>query len=71
MRTTVRDRSNLRIADLKRRQPAATRLMNVKVPGHILDAIERMAQELDTTKTAAVIALLEAGLELAGKLKKK
>jgi len=45
--------------------------MNVKVPGHILDAIERMAQELDTTKTAAVIALLEAGLELAGKLKKK
>ena len=71
MRTIVRDRSNLRIADLKRRQPAATRLMNVKVPGQILEAIDRMAQELDTTKTAVVIALLEAGLEQGGKIKKK
>lgn len=65
------DRSNLRIADLKQRQPAATRLMNVKMPGHILDAIDRMARALDTSKTQVVIALLEAGLEQAGKLKKK
>jgi hypothetical protein len=69
--TIVRDRSDLRIADLKRRRPAATRLMNVKVPGHILEAIERMAQELDTTKTAVVIALLEAGIEQGEKSQKK
>jgi len=54
-----------------RRQPAQTKLMNVKIPGHILAAIERMANELDTTKTAVVIALLEAGLEHGGKIRKK
>lgn len=65
------DRSNLRISDLMRRPPAATRLMNVKIPGNILDEIERMAQKLATTKTAVVIALLEAGLERGGKIKRK
>jgi hypothetical protein len=65
------DRSNLKIADLMRRKPAPTKLMNVNVPGNILDSIERMADELDSTKTTLVIALLEAGLEAGGKVKKK
>ena len=67
----IGDRSNLKIADLMQRQPAATRMLNVKIPGNILDAIQRLADELDTSKTAAVVALLEAGLERGGKIKKK
>jgi len=65
------DRSNLKIADLMRRPQTTTKLMNVKVPWHILEAIEHMANELDTTKTAVVIALLEAGLAGTGKLQAK
>jgi hypothetical protein len=45
--------------------------MNVKVPAHVLEAIDRMATELDTTKTAIVIALLEAALERGEKIRKK
>lgn len=65
------DRSNLKISDLMRRPPAASKLMNVKIPGQILDAIARLADDLDTSKTAVVIALLEAGLEAGGRIKKK
>ena len=65
------DRSNLRIADLKARKPTTTRLINVKIPGHIVEAINRLAEELGTTKTEVIIALLEAGLEQGGKIKKK
>jgi hypothetical protein len=65
------DRSNLRIADLKERKPTTTRLINVKIPGHIAEAISRLAEKLGTTKTELVIALLNAGLENRGKIKKK
>ena len=65
------DRSNLRITDLKARKPTTTRLINVKIPGHIVEAINRLAEELGTTKTEVIIALLEAGLEQGGKIRKK
>jgi hypothetical protein len=65
------DRSNLRISDLKARKPTTTRLLNIKIPGQILEAITRLANELGTTKIEIVIALLTAGLEQGGKIKKK
>ena len=63
------DRGQLRIADLKRRSPVAARLMNVKIPTHIDDAITTLARQLGTTKTEVVIALLSAGLERAATLR--
>ncbi len=60
-------RSELRIADLKRRAPAATRLINVKIPANLGAAIDQLAKELDASKTEVVIALLNAGLDRAAK----
>jgi predicted XRE-type DNA-binding protein len=62
------DRSQLRIADLKQRQPRNNRLMNVKIPMHEHDAIARLAKQLGTSKTEVIVALLNAGLEQATKL---
>jgi GH24 family phage-related lysozyme (muramidase) len=59
------DRSTLRIADLKQRQPTGFRLVNVKIPAHQADAIAQLAKRLGTSKTEVVIALLNAGLETA------
>ena len=69
MSTTPIPRSQLRIADLKRRVPAGSRLMNVKIPAHLSDAIARLAKELDSSKTAVIIGLLNTGLEEAAKLR--
>lgn len=60
-------RSELRIADLKRRKRGAGRLMNVKVPAEIGAAVERVAKALDVTKTDAVVALLNHGLDVASR----
>ena len=65
------DRAQLRIADLKRRSPMAARLMNVKIPAHVHDEISALATKLGTSKTEVVVALLNAGLEQAGKLRGK
>ncbi len=65
------NRGQLRIADLKQRQPGNTRLMNVKVPTPMSDAITALAKNLGTSKTEIVLALLNAGLERAGKLRGK
>ena len=55
-------RSEIRLADLKARQPASSRLMNVKIPAHIHDAIAKLADTLNASKTSVVIALLNEGL---------
>jgi hypothetical protein len=60
-------KSELRISDLKARVHTPTRLMNVKVPTTISNAIDRLAKELDASKTDVFIALLNAGLETTGK----
>ena len=59
-------RSELRIKDLKSRAPAATRLMNIKVPAHVAEAIDQTASQLNVSKTEVVIALLNEGLAMAG-----
>jgi hypothetical protein len=61
------DRSGLRLRDLKARTPSSTRLMNVKVPIATLAAIDRLAKQLNTTKTSVVVALLNEALAVAQK----
>ncbi|MFN8627590.1 MAG: hypothetical protein U0587_16635 [Candidatus Binatia bacterium] len=55
----------MRIVDLKQRPVSATRLMNVKIPATLGDAIDRLADEFGTSKTEVVVALLNTGLDLA------
>lgn len=56
-------RSDLRIADLRRRDSATNRLMNVRIPVHLSDAIDRVVRVLGVAKTDVVIALLNEGLD--------
>ncbi len=58
-------RSGLRIADLKRRPVSSSRLMNVKIPAGLSDAIDNLAREFGTSKTEVVVALLNTGLDAA------
>ena len=55
------NRSALRIADLKRRRPVGSRLLNVKIHAH--DAIAQLAKQLGVSKTEMVVALLNEALE--------
>jgi hypothetical protein len=44
--------------------------MNVKIPAHLSDAIQRVAKEIGASKTEVVIALLNEGLDFTlGNLK--
>lgn len=62
-------RSELRLADLKARGPVSDRLMNVKIPAHVAEAIAKLASRLNVSKTAVVIALLNEGLNAAARVK--
>lgn len=62
-------RSELRLADLKARTPVSDRLMNVKIPAHLFDAIDKLARTLNVTKAAVVVALLNEGLNAAAQVK--
>jgi hypothetical protein len=53
-------RSQLRIADLKRGTTGATRTINISISSHI-------TKKLGTSKTAVVLALLNAALNVVGK----
>ena len=64
-------RSNLRIADLKQRILSATQLMNVKVPSSIADRIAEIAARMGANKTEVIVALLNAGLDVAKGHKQK
>lgn len=55
-------RSDLRLGDLNI-GAAPSKLMNVKVPGHVADALDLVVSEMGCTKTALVIALLNEGLD--------
>ncbi len=61
------ERRNLRLKDLKAKAPAASKLMNVKLPIETLAGIERLAKTLKATKTSVVVALLNEALAVAGK----
>ena len=61
---------NLRLGDLVdrgKRGREQTKLMNVKVPAHVLGRIDKVAKNLGATKTEVVIAILNEGLESAEK----
>src|ERR1035437_4579910 len=59
---------NLRLNDLGtrgRKGREESKLMNVKVPDHVLGRIDRVAGNLGATKTEVVIAILNEGLDTA------
>jgi len=58
-------RSELRLRDLKNRERSASKLMNVKIPMYVSDAIQQVATDLGASKTDVVIALLNEGLQVA------
>ncbi len=58
-------RSELRLSDLKKREYSTSRLMNVKIPAYVSDAIQKVADDLGASKTEVVIALLNEGLAVA------
>ena len=60
-------RSKLRIADLTNGTTNASRVMNVRLPAHIVEAIEQLAKMLGASKTAVVLALLNEGLRVMRK----
>jgi hypothetical protein len=64
-RPALQSRSQIRLADLKARRPVSDRLMNVKIPVHLADAIDKLARTLNVSKTAVVVALLNEGLNAA------
>ncbi len=56
-------RSELRLKDLQG-EKSPSKLMNVKVPDTVSRAIEKVAKETGSSKTATVIALLNEGLDV-------
>jgi hypothetical protein len=58
-------RGELRLSDLKKREYTSSRLMNVKIPAYVSDAIQKVASDLGASKTEVVIALLNEGLDAA------
>ncbi len=58
-------RGELRLSDLKKREYTSSRLMNVKIPAYVSDAIQKVATDLGASKTEVVIALLNEGLDAA------
>jgi hypothetical protein len=50
--------------DLRRREKNTSKLMNVKIPAHVSEAIRRVAKALGASKTDVVIALLNEGLDV-------
>jgi hypothetical protein len=59
--------TQLRFSDLLREpsNPRDRRLANLKVPADVLLRVHGLAHELGVTKTAAIIALLNEGLQAA------
>ena len=45
--------------------PAGRRLVNLKVPADLLGRVHRVAARLGVTKSAAIVALLNEGLDRA------
>ncbi len=61
-------RSDLRLEDLKGRAGARSKLMNVRIPAYVSDAIDTVATTLGAAKTEVVVALLNEGLDRATEL---
>lgn len=63
-------RSKLRLSDLRGRSRTESRLMNVKIPVDLSDAIHRVARELDCSITDVYVALTNEGLDAAAEVLK-
>lgn len=63
--------AELRLNDLYEEplDPNDTRLVNLKVPANLLARVHEIARKLGVTKSAAIVALLNEGLEEAAKRK--
>lgn len=57
-------RSDLRLTDLRQRDRGTSKLMNVRIPAYVSDAIHRVAKHLGVSKTEVVVALLNEGLDV-------
>lgn len=57
-------RADLRLKDLRGREKSPSKLMNVKIPANVSDAIQNVAKQLGASKTEVVIALLNEGLDI-------
>jgi hypothetical protein len=59
--------TELKFKDLIRNDPnqQERRLVNLKVPADVLARVHHLARKLNVTKTAAIIALLNEGLQEA------
>ena len=69
--TRTAPRSNLRLDDLKQRQPNARRtLLNVKVPAHIVEGIAEIATRVGASKTEVITALLNTGFDAVNRRKR-
>ncbi len=71
MKLRTPGRSELRLADLKARRHIGHRSMNVKIPAHLQDAITNLAGRLKPSRTEVIVALLNEGLNVVGRLKKR
>jgi predicted DNA-binding protein len=60
-------RSQLRIADLQRGTRVPSRMMNVRIPTDVAEAIDQLSKKLGASKTDVVSALLNEGLNVARK----
>jgi hypothetical protein len=45
--------------------------MNMKIPVQLSDAIARLARKLGVNKTKTIVALLNAAIEEAGRMKRR
>ena len=65
--------TQLRLSDLLRApsNAAERRLVNLKVPADTLRRVHQLAQRLGVTKTAAVIAVLNEGLQAAQRRRRR
>jgi hypothetical protein len=59
--------SQLRVANLKRVTKSTSKVINIRVPGRIFEAIDALTKRLGATKTDVIAALLNEGLDVAGK----
>lgn len=67
----IPNRSTLRIADLKRHGSTDARFISARIPSHAHDAIGELAAKFGATRTEVLVALLNAGLEVAQRRKSK
>ena len=56
---------DLKLSDLRGRTRGGSRMMNVKVPVYVSDAITKVARDLKASKTEVVVALLNEGLAVS------